>query len=46
MALQKLWKMIFISSEKIFRSWDIRIFIVFSRSFPHFPDLKGQMKIE
>ena len=29
MALQKLWKMIFISSEKIFRSGDIRIFIMF-----------------
>ena len=29
-ALQKLWKMFFISSKRLFRSWDIQIFIFLS----------------
>ena len=40
MALQILWK------NCCFSSWDIEIFIIFFLSFPHFPDSKGQMKVE
>ena len=30
MALQKLWKMFFISSKSSFHCWDIQIFIIFT----------------
>ena len=43
-ALQKLWKMFFISSKKLFLFSRYSSFCIFSSSFPHFPDSKGQME--
>ena len=45
-ALQKLWKMFFISSEKLFPFSRYSNFCNFFPSFSHFPDLKGQMEVE
>ena len=45
-ALQKLWKMFFISSKKLFSFSRYSNFCNFLPSFPHFPDSKGQMKVE
>ena len=45
-ALQKLWKMFFISSKKLFFSSKYSIFCKCFPSFPHFPDSKGQMEVE
>ena len=44
-ALQKLWKIFFISPKKLFLSQDSN-FCNFFHSFPHFPDSKWQMKVE
>ena len=44
--LQKLWKMFFISSQKLFSFSRYSIFCNFSPSFPNFPDSKGQMEVE
>ena len=44
--LQKLWKMFFISSKKLFSFSRYSDFCIFSSSFPHFPDSKGQMEVE
>ena len=45
-ALQKLWKMFFISSKKLFSFSRYSHFCIFFPSFPHFPDSKGQMEVE
>ena len=45
-ALQNLWKMFFISSKKLFSFSRYSDFCLFSSSFPHFPDSKGQMEVE
>ena len=45
-TLQKLWKMLFISSKKLFWFSRYSSFYNFFHSFSHFPDLKGQMKME
>ena len=45
-ALQKLWKVFFISSKKLFLFSRYSIFCNFFTSFPHFPDTKGQMEVE
>ena len=42
MALQKLWKVLFISSKKFFLLTRYSNFCNFFPSFPHFPDKKGQ----
>ena len=42
-SLQKLWKMFFISSKKLFLFLRYSNFCSFFPSFPHFPDTKGQM---
>ena len=44
--LQKLWKMFFISSKKLFSFSRYSHFRNFSPSFPHFPDSEGQMEVE
>ena len=41
----KLWKMLFISSKKLFSLSRYSNFCDFLPSFPHFPDSKGQMEI-
>ena len=45
-ALQKLWKMFFVSSKKLFSFSRYSDFCIFSSSFPHFPDSKRQMEVE
>ena len=45
-ALQKLWKMFFISSKKLFFFSRYSNFCNFSPSFPNFPDSKGQREVE
>ena len=45
-ALQKLRKMFFISSKKLFSFSRYLNFCNFFSSFPHFPDSKEQMKME
>ena len=45
-TLQKLWKVFFISSKKLFLFSRYSIFCNFLTSFPHFPDIKGQMEVE
>ena len=45
-ALQKLRKMFFISSKTLFPFSRYSNFCNFFPSFSHFPDLKGQMKVE
>ena len=45
-VLQKLWKMLLISSNKLFSFSRYSNFCNFFPSFPHFPDSKGQMKVE
>ena len=45
-GLQKLLKMFFISSKKLFSFSRYSNFCNFSPSFPHFPDSKGEMKVE
>ena len=45
-TLQKLWKMFFISSKKLFLFSRYSNFCNFFPSFPHFPDSKGQMELE
>ena len=45
-TLQKLWKMFFISSKKLFLFSRYSNFCNFFPSFPHFPDSKGQMEVE
>ena len=45
-ALQKLWQMFFISLQKLFLFLRYSVFCIFSSSFPHFPDSKGQIKLE
>ena len=45
-ALQKLRKMFFISSKKLFSFSRYSNFCNFFPSFPHFPDSKGQMEVE
>ena len=40
-ALQKLWKLFFISSKGFFCSRDIQIFVIFGIT-----DSKGQMEVE
>ena len=45
-ALQKLWKMVFISSKKLPLSSRYSIFSNFFPSFPHFPDSKGEIKVK
>ena len=45
-ALQKLWQMFFISLQKLFLFLRYSVFCIFSSSFPHFPDWKGQIKLE
>ena len=45
-ALQKLWKMFFISSKKVFSFLIYWIFCNFFPPFPHFPDSKGQMGVD
>ena len=44
-ALYKLWKMLFISSKKLFSFTRYLNFCNFSPSFPRFSDLKGKMKV-
>ena len=44
-TLQKLWKMFFISSKKLF-SFSRYLNFYFFPSFPNFPDSKGQMEVE
>ena len=46
LVLQNLWKMFFISSKKLFSFSRYSDFCIFSSSFPHFPDSKGQMEVE
>ena len=43
---QKLWKMFFISSKKLFSFLRYSIFCNFFPSLPHYPDSKGQMEME
>ena len=45
-ALQKLQKMFFISSKKLFSLSRYSIFCNFASFFPHFPDSKEQMEVE
>ena len=45
-ALQKLRKVFFISSKKLFLYSRYSNFCNFFPSFPHFPDSKGQMEVE
>ena len=45
-GLQKLWKMCFISSKKLFSFLRYSNFCIFLPSFPHFPDSKDQMEVE
>ena len=45
-GLQKLWKMFFISSKKLFPFSRYSNFCNFFPSFPHIPDSKGQMEVE
>ena len=45
-ALQKLWKMPFISPKKLFSFSRYPDFCNFFPCFPYFSDLKGQMKVE
>ena len=45
-GLQKLWKMFFISSKKLFSFSRYSHFCNFFPSFPHFPDSKWQMGVE
>ena len=44
--LQKLWKMFFISSKKLFSFSRYSSFCNLFPSFPHSPDSKGQMEVE
>ena len=45
-AFQKLWKMLFISSKKLFSFWKYSNFCNILSPFPHFADAKGQLKLE
>ena len=45
-AFQKLWKMLFISSKKLFLLSRYSIFRNFFPSFSHFPNSKGQTKLK
>ena len=45
-ALQKLWKIFFLSSKKLFLFSRYSNFCNFPPSFPNFPDSKGQMEVE
>ena len=45
-AFQKLWKMLFISSKKLFSFSRYSNFCDFFPSLPNFPDIKGEMKVE
>ena len=45
-ALQKLWKIFFISSKKLFSYLRYSHFCIFFPFFPHFPDSKGQMEVD
>ena len=45
-ALQKLWKMFFISSKKLFSFSRYLDFCIFFSSFPQLPDSKGHMEVE
>ena len=45
-ALQKLRKMFFISSKKLFLFSRCSNFCKFIPSYPHFPDTKGQIEAE
>ena len=45
-ALQKLRKVFFISSKKLFSFSRYSNFCHFSPSFPHFPDTKGQREVK
>ena len=45
-SLQKLWKMCFISSIKLFLFLRYLNFCNFFPYFPHFPDSKGQIEVE
>ena len=45
-ALDKLWKMFFISSKKLISFSRYSNFCIFFPSFPHFLDSKGQMEVE
>ena len=45
-ALQKLWKMFFISSKKLFSFLRYPDFGNVSPCFPDFPDSKEQMEVE
>ena len=45
-ALQKLQKVFFILSKKLFSFLIYSIFCIFPASFPHFPDKTGQMEVE
>ena len=42
-ALQKLWKMFFVSSKKLFSFSRYANFYNFFSSFPHFPDAKDHL---
>ena len=44
--MKKLWKMFFISSEKLISFCRYANFCDFSPYFPHFPDWKGQIEVE
>ena len=41
-ALQKLWKVFLVSSQKLFSFWSYLNFCNFFSSFPHFPDTNGK----
>ena len=45
-VLQKSWKMLFISSKKLFLLFDKCKILIFFSPFPHLPDSKGQRKVE
>ena len=45
-AFQKLWKMLFISSKKLFSFWKYSNFCNILSTFPRFADAKGQLKLE
>ena len=45
-ALQKLWKVFFISSKKLFLFLRYSIFCNYFPYFLHFPDTKGQIEVE
>ena len=45
-AFQKLWKMLFISSKKLFSFWKYSNFCNILSPFPRFADAKGQLKLE